>query len=82
MTTEITAFHENRIRALEVSQAVLEERTAVLTKSLDANTQAITELTETLNKGKGAWWVLAAISGTSGTAAAVLTSLFNHGGVT
>jgi hypothetical protein len=39
---------------------------------MEANTVALVGLTEALNKGKGAWWVLAAISGAVATLAAIL----------
>lgn len=63
---------ETRLRIVEVAQAVLEERTTTLTKCMEANTVALVGLTEALNKGKGAWWVLAAISGAVATLAAIL----------
>lgn len=67
---------ETRLRLLEVAQAVLEERTAMLTKTMEANTKALQDLTEALNKGKGAWWILAAVVGTSATLAGLLMTWF------
>lgn len=61
---------EEQIAELQQKVARLEERSENLTLALKENTQAITNLTASLNKSKGALWVI-------GIAGGCVTLIFN-----
>lgn len=52
---------DDRFTKLEIAVAVQEERLDQLSEALKANTEAMVELTASLNKSKGAVWVLGAL---------------------
>lgn len=53
---------EDRIRALEITQAVQDEKILRLTETIETNTAALETLNETLAKFKGAWGAVLIIS--------------------
>lgn len=55
--------YEDRLREVEIDNAVLKSQVNVLTNALDENTQAVKLLTEAVSQGKGAWVAIAAVAG-------------------
>ena len=49
---------EDRVRALEIAQAVTDEKIDRLTAAVEANTKAQEEVARVLNRTKGAWAVI------------------------
>lgn len=52
---------ETRVRDLEIDAAKREVQVEFLVQVVKDNTKAITELTEVLNRGKGAAWAMAGV---------------------
>lgn len=57
---------EDRVRLLEITQAVQAEKIDRLTEAVEANTAAVTELTKIVSASKGGWLVLAGMAGVIG----------------
>lgn len=53
---------EDRIRALEITQAVQDEKILKLTEAIQTNTESMNTLNETLARFKGAWGAILIIS--------------------
>lgn len=70
---------ETRVRQLEINDARNEVMIGNLEKVVTQNTNAITELTAVLNKGKGAAWMMAGAYTLFGGAVATLLSWFGKG---
>lgn len=67
---------EDRVRQLELDAVEQKVKIEFLVKVVEANTSAITQLTEVLNKGKGAAWAMAGVYTLFGGAIATAISWF------
>lgn len=67
---------EERVRELELDAVERRVQVEFLVKVVEDNTSAIKQLTEVLNKGKGAAWAMAGVYTFLGGALASLISYF------
>lgn len=68
MNDRILERHDERIRDLEKENASLTEAVGTLVKSVDHLSATVQDLRDTMNRGRGAVWVLIGVSTSIGAA--------------
>lgn len=70
---------EERVRDLEINQEGFRVQIVGFEKALAANTEAVTELTAAMNKGKGAWAILILVGTIIGFVINFIAGFFQNG---